>query len=296
MTPFDRQSVLEGSNAAAALEVVNRRKLVVPKAVGVATDVLAKLDELAQAADPSAPELPTVAAAVEKVLADAADRRVRATALRSIASELRNEAVTNQNAAVLNSGSGWVQALCDVFAEHLEILRELAPSTPRIEASQISNLGAAQFEVWSRCANAVINLEVLIEDRAAFARLLTQPHASHWGPRLPLIAAVTPPIGTSDVISRGFLERILIKETMLVKDATTRWFDLLELESRGWLRLSLATVSGLGSRVALIDAWPQSFEALSFRGDGGATFEEIVTNAGRAWRDLGESTGSASAP
>lgn len=286
---FDRKAVLESNNAIAAMEVVNRRGLVVPKVVGVATDVLAKIDELAQAADPSAPTLPTDAAKVEKVLMDAADRRVRATAVRSIAGELRDEAVSNQNDAVLNSGSGWVNGLCDAFAEHLQILREVAPATPRIGASQVSNLSPSEFEAWSRCTNAVLNLEVLTDDRATVARLLTESHMSHWKMRLPLIAAVMPPVGTSDVISHGFRERILIKETMEIKDATTRWFALLELESRGWLRLSLATVSSLGHRVAIINAWPRSFEALSFHGDGGATFEEIVINATRAWNALGES-------
>lgn len=288
MTPFDRRAVLESSNAIAAMEVVQRRGLAIPKVVGVATAILAKLDELANAADPSAPALPADASKVEKVLDDFADRRVRATAVKSCASELRNEAVLNQNDAVLNAGSGWVNEIADDAAVHLETLRELAPSTPRISADQVSTLNSEQFEVWSRSTTAVINLEVLIDDRAAFARLLTQSHSSHWGPRLPLIAAVKPPVGTSDVISRGFRERIEIKEVMAIRDAPSRWFALLELEARGWLHLSLATVSSLGSRVALINSWPRSFEALSFS-DGGVEFAGVVTNATRTWNALGES-------
>jgi hypothetical protein len=284
--PFDRQAVLEGSNAQAAMEVVRRRRLVVPKIVGVATEILAKLDELASAADPSAPDLPADASKVEKVLADAADRRVRANAIKSLAGELRHDAVTRQNGAVLDAGGGWVNALADAAAVHLATLRELAPATPRISADQISTLNAAQFDVWSKYTTAVINLEVLIDDRAAFARLLTQVHSSHWGARLPLIAAVLPPVGGSDAISRAFRERIEIKEVMAIRDAPSRWFALLELETRGWIHLSLASVASLGVRVALIDAWPRAFEALSFHGDGGVAFAEIVTDATRCWDSL----------
>lgn len=282
----DRETALRSGASAAVLQLVERRSLPMPKAASDAAEVLARLSNLAAQAGPSGPELPTDPAKVEHVLREAADRRVGAAAMRTVAAELRDEAVSRLNSEVANAGAGWVTALCKEFDKALATFRSAAPSAPRVPADQVSTLSSEHFRTWSHATNAIIELERLTEDRGILARLLNEPRPSHWGSILPLIAAVAPPTGDGRAVHDGFRERIAIKETLALRDATERWYGLLALEGRGWLRFQLCSAHGGHIRISLINAWPKAFEALSSR-DHGQAFKTALADSGRTWQAVG---------
>lgn len=282
---LDRNDILRGSAAIASLEVAKRRGLTLPKPLTMAQEVIQRLDALSRSVDPSLPELPNDPDKLDRVLADGATRRVKAAAVREIAAELRPQAIERSNSEVIAAAANWVTELCKEFKDQAKILREVAITAPRVGADQISHLAPAEFESWSRATNSVLSLEQLASDRGTFASLLNENHSSHWGGVLPIIAVVSPPSGDSEKVSNGFRTRIAIKECMSIDDATTKWYSLLQLESRGWMTLSLAPAFGLAARVELINAWPRSFESLMFR-DNGATTASTMASAGEIWKSL----------
>jgi len=251
-----------------------------------AAEVVDKLDDFASDfADPAAPALPTSPEDVERILTDAAKRRITAAATRSIAAELRPAGVARLNAEVRTAGAAWVGSLCKEFGNLIGTLRTAAPTAPRCGADEVSQLGPAQFQLWSAVTNTVLALEEIVSDRGVLAQLLGEPRPSHWGSIVPLIAAVAPPSGTNSEVHKGFQERVEIRHTSEVADVTTRWYGWLALEQRGWLKLALAGPGEIAQRIVLVNSWPAAFESLSIR-DGGASFQSAVAGGERTWQTM----------
>ena len=280
-----RANALADTAAKATLSMVARRRLTIPKAVRDAVAVVEELEAASKLADPSAPSLPTDPSKVASTLTDAAVRQVTALQIRKLASELHPAAIATVNASVRAAGTEWTNTLCDEATEYLATLRTAATHAPRVSFDQVANLNPDQFNSWTIVANAVRSLEEMVADRATLGQLMGEQSGSHWGSVLPIVAEVSaPPYSNPRDIGDGFREREEFGEVMKESDAILRWYRLLDLEARGWIRqLALAPAGHLLKRVLMVNSWPDAFWSTQGRGDGGETLARLQAENAHLW-------------
>ena len=282
-TMNDRGAILAKSAADIGREIQRRRNLPVPKDLQAAEAIAARLTTMAAQPVPTAPALPDNAGKLERTIADAADARVRATTSRDLANELRPAADARLTQATSQAAAGWIDPLVRAFDKTLDALRETARIAPSIAPEHLSLLSPEAFEHWHRFTAAALEADSLVTDRTALGRLIRENPHSHWGGELPVIGAVRPPHGTAREVREAFQLRAVIKSTAATTDPSSRWRAWLGHESEGWLDLSMAPAGSIGSRVALVEAWPGAFWSAQTQ-DGGRAFDAALTDADHLWR------------
>lgn len=271
-------AAVHGAATKQVTEIVGRRHLELPQSVLDAAGVIAALEATRNSADPSPPSLPTDPKVVAKVLNDAATRMGIAVAVRSLAAKLVHPAQEQLHLTLKLASKDWVAVLVEEFDSLLDTMRSIAPRTPRTH--DVSQVNASQVDTWANWAKSVQSLESLRADRITFGRLVDEPLSHKWGGDIAQVAMVAPPNGDRSKIGDDFRERVLLRQTMQITDASERWHALLDLERRGWLRLGLPGYQEMGRRLQLVEAWPHAFNLPDVN-----AFDQTLTNADRLWSE-----------
>jgi hypothetical protein len=181
--------------------------------------------------------------ALAKAVREAALDRVAAKEAADLAAEWADQARDGLSGAVQRSIGEWIPLLAAQFTAALDALRADPPHLPdEITTVRPDQLSRDSLIVWRDAEIRIVEVENLLQSRAAFARIAGEdPAVGDYG-RTAAYCIVPAPLPTDDTDPLRYWQprHALLVETAAA-DMAIRWVRWLQAEREGWLRIDMAT-------------------------------------------------------